>query len=80
MGLLKGLVTLPLAPVRGVVWIADRLAQAADEELHGEATTRRRLDELQASWDLGEISDEEFERAERELIGQLLEARRRGRP
>lgn len=29
MGLITGLLTLPLAPVRGVVWVAEKLSDAA---------------------------------------------------
>ena len=29
MGLIMGLLTLPLAPVRGTVWIAERLEEQA---------------------------------------------------
>ncbi|NUV38641.1 gas vesicle protein GvpG, partial [Streptomyces sp. KAI-27] len=32
MGLLTGLLTLPLAPARGVAWIADRLEETAERE------------------------------------------------
>ena len=32
MGLFTGLLTLPLAPVRGTVWIAEQLAAEAERE------------------------------------------------
>ncbi|MGO4759259.1 gas vesicle protein GvpG, partial [Streptomyces sp. 2MCAF27] len=34
MGLITGLLTLPLAPVRGVAWIAEQLRQEALRELY----------------------------------------------
>ena len=33
MGLFTGLLTLPLAPVRGVVWIAEQVTDEVDRQL-----------------------------------------------
>jgi hypothetical protein len=76
MGLLTGLLTLPLAPVRGTVWIAERLVEQAERELGDEATLRRRLTELQVQHELGEISDEELAEGEDVLLARLAELRR----
>lgn len=75
MGLLTGLLTLPLAPVRGTVWIAERLVEQAERELGDEATIRRRLTELQVRHELGEISDEELAEREDVLLARLSELR-----
>ena len=75
MGLLKGLILLPLAPVRGVVWVADRLAQQADRELHDPARIRAELEELSEAFEDGLIGAEEFEVAEAELLERLDVAR-----
>ena len=40
MGLFTGLLTLPLAPVRGVVWVAEQVAQEADRQLYDEDRIR----------------------------------------
>ena len=48
MGLITGLLTLPLAPVRGTVWIAERLEEQA-EELYDESAIRAQLMELEAA-------------------------------
>jgi hypothetical protein len=34
MGMLTALVTLPLAPVRGVAWVAEQLLDEAESELY----------------------------------------------
>ena len=40
MGLVTGLLTLPLAPVRGTIWIAEQLmAQAEKDESNAPKTT-----------------------------------------
>jgi gas vesicle protein GvpG len=73
MGLLSGLLTLPLAPVRGTVWIAEQLASEAERELREEHSVRRRLAEVERQLDLGLLSVEEYEAIEDELLDQLEE-------
>jgi len=77
MGLLTGLLTLPLAPVRGVVWLGARLAEQAENELHDEGSIHRQLDEIRVQRDAGELSEPEFNALEDELIGRLLRAHSR---
>lgn len=71
MGLISGLLTLPLAPVRGVVWIGEQIAEEAEHELDDEARIRRELGRLSLAHELGEIEDDEFERGEDALLEQL---------
>jgi len=69
--------TLPLAPVRGTVWIAERLIDEAEREAGDETAIRRRLAELQVLHDLGEIGDEELAESEDQLLARLDEVRAR---
>jgi Gas vesicle protein G len=80
MGLFTTLLTLPLAPVRGTIWIAERVAEQAQHELGDETSIRRRLAELQMQYDTGEIGEEEYAEAEDELLARLARARRAGHP
>jgi Gas vesicle protein G len=75
MGLFTALLTLPLAPVRGTVWVADKVAQEAAREMTSEPVIRRRLLELELRHDMGEIDDEEFAAAESALLDELMRAR-----
>jgi hypothetical protein len=75
MGLISGLLTLPLAPVRGTVWIAEKLLEQAEQELDEGTQLRRRLDDLIVSRELGELTEEEFEQAEDDLIARFDELR-----
>lgn len=75
MGLLTGLLTLPLAPVRGTVWIAERLIEEAEREAGDETVIRRRLAELQLRHELGELDDDELAEAEDRLLARLNEIR-----
>jgi hypothetical protein len=71
VGLFTGLITLPLAPVRGVVWIAERVAEEVDRELYDEGNIRRQLLQLELDYDDGKLSDEERS-AEEEVLLQRL--------
>jgi hypothetical protein len=73
MGLLSGLVLLPLAPLRGTIWIAERLAAYAEAELTDERAIRRLLVEAEAALEAGELSEAEFDRVEDELLDRLDE-------
>lgn len=71
MGLFTGLLTLPLAPVRGTVWIAEQIAAEAERELRGAQSPRRRLVEAERQLELGQLSLEEYELIEEEALDQL---------
>lgn len=71
MGLFTGLLTLPLAPVRGVVWVAERVAEEVERELYDEGNIRRQLLQLELDHEDGKLSDEE-RNAQEELLLQRL--------
>jgi Gas vesicle protein G len=75
MGLISGLLTLPLAPVRGTAWIAEQVRQQAESELYDEGAIQAELMELQAAHEAGEVDDEELARAEDALLERLMVAR-----
>lgn len=72
MGLLKEILLLPLAPVRGTVWIADRVAQEAERQFNDPRAVRARLAALHRAVDEGSIDEAAFE-AEEERLLRLLE-------
>jgi hypothetical protein len=72
MGLVRLLVMVPLAPVYGVGWVADVLADEAERELAERQSPQRALAELDAKRANGEISDEDAEALEGQLIEQML--------
>ena len=75
MGIVTGLLTLPLAPVRGVAWVAELLAEEAERELAALESPERALADLEAAHASGEVSDDEFEARQAELIDTLIAAR-----
>jgi hypothetical protein len=78
VGLLTGLLTLPLAPVRGTVWIAEQLAAEAERELREAQSPRRRLIEAERQLDLGLLTVDEYEVIEEEAL-EALEQDEEGR-
>jgi hypothetical protein len=75
VGLVSGLLTLPLAPVRGVAWVAEMLAEEAQRELEALESPERALAELEAARASGELTDEEFATRQAELIDRVIAAR-----
>jgi hypothetical protein len=71
LGLLTGLLTLPLAPIRGTIWIAEQLAAQAERELGDEAAIRRMLVEAEIAFEGGRLDEDEFEAIEDELLERL---------
>jgi Gas vesicle protein G len=78
MGFLTGLVLLPLAPLRGTIWLAEKLSEVAERELDDEATVRRLLVEAEIAFESGELTEQEYELIEDELLERLEVARRKG--
>ena len=72
MGLITGLLTLPLAPVRGVAWIAEQVRQEAERQWMDPAAIQEALADVQARRVSGMIDDAEADRLEDELIERLL--------
>lgn len=73
MGLISGLLTWPIAPVRGVAWVAEQVRFEAERELHDPAAIQQALDSLDAQREAGLVDDDEADRIEEELLQRLLE-------
>ena len=78
MGLISGLLTLPLAPVRGTVWLAERIQEQAEREYYDESAIRTGLQQVEEARAAGDADPAELDAAEDALIERLLEIRRRG--
>ncbi|MEU0098497.1 gas vesicle protein GvpG [Streptomyces sp. NPDC006267] len=73
MGLVSSILTLPLAPVRGTVWVLDQVVRAAEEEYYDPEPVRARLAQLEQDLLSGHLDAEEFDRREDELLDRLDE-------
>lgn len=77
MGLITGLLKLPLAPVTGTVWIAEQIQAAAEAEYYDEGAIQAQLREIDAARAAGTIDDAEADAAEDTLLERLMEGRNR---
>jgi hypothetical protein len=71
MGLFSSIALLPLAPVRGVAWVAQQVAEEAERQLYDESRIRRELLQLELDHDAGIVSDEERDARADELLKRL---------
>jgi hypothetical protein len=77
MGLFTSLVTLPLAPVRGVMWVTQQVADEAMRQLYDEDRIRGELLQVELDAEEGKLSEEEQQRMEEELFARLATAQAR---
>ncbi|MER7519859.1 gas vesicle protein GvpG [Streptomyces sp. NPDC126499] len=75
MGLLKEILLLPAAPVRGTAWVLRQVVDVAEREYYDPGVVQRELAELVAAFEAGEIDEAEFDRREDALLARL-DARR----
>jgi len=60
-----------LAPVKGVVWLGEKLNEVAEKELNDDGLIKQELMELQLRFELDEISEQEYNEKENELLDRL---------
>lgn len=69
MGFLVDVLAFPLmGPIKGVVWIAEKVAEQAEGQLYNEEAVYGQLMELELHYDLGEIDEQEYLEAEEALL------------
>ena len=79
MGLITGILTLPLAPLRGVVWVAEQVQTEAERQWRDPDRIRRELRAVEQARDAGEISEREFAELQDSLLSRLAYGRSYGR-
>ncbi|MCW2594437.1 MAG: gas vesicle protein [Jatrophihabitans sp.] len=75
MGLFTALLTLPLAPLRGVVTVAEVLEREAYRQWTDPATVRAQLADVEAAFEAGELTEAERDALQDELVARLLASR-----
>lgn len=60
-----------LAPLKGVIWIGEKLNELVEKEFSDEGRIKEKLMELQLRFELDQISEEEYNRQEKELLERL---------
>jgi hypothetical protein len=75
LGLLTGLLGLPLAPLRGVVWLAEQILDQAEQQYYDPARIRAQLERVDEARRTGELPEDECAAAENELLQRLMARR-----
>ena len=68
---------LILAPVKGIMWLAEQVQEETNRQLFDAPAIKARLAELQELYDSGLISEAEFCKAEEKLLARLNAAQER---
>lgn len=71
MGLFTGLLTLPLAPVRGVMWVAEQVMEETERQFYDEAAIRGELLELEFAAERDGLTPEDVRTREDALLARL---------
>jgi len=65
--------------ISGVRFVLDKVAAAVDTELNDDSVLRQRLLDSQMRLELGEISQEEFDAIEADIVARIREIKERQR-
>ncbi len=73
-----GLVT---APLRGLLWVFEEIADRAEKELYDEDAVKAELMEIYRTLEAGSLTEDDFNRREAELVERLqrIDERKTGR-
>ncbi|MFE7235366.1 gas vesicle protein GvpG [Streptomyces sp. NPDC002405] len=71
MGLISEVLLLPFAPARGSAWAVRQVLREAERIYYDPATVRAELARLEERLEAGEITEEEYDRREDELLDRL---------
>lgn len=75
MGILSSLLLWPVkAPVTGTLWAARQIAKAADAQYNDKATLRAALTQAENQLLAGELSEEEYDVLETDLLMRMRAA------
>jgi hypothetical protein len=59
------------APFEGMIWLGEQILERAETELDDTENLSKRLLSLQLSFDMGDISEEDFMAQEEEILLQM---------
>lgn len=60
-----------LSPLKGVIWLGKKIDELIEKEISDEGKIKETLMKLQLEFEMDEISEEEYERQEKELLERL---------
>jgi hypothetical protein len=77
VGLISGILKIPLSPVLGTVWIAEQIQKQAEAEYYDEGAIQDQLRDIDQARQAGTIGEAEAAAAEDALLERLMEGRAR---
>jgi cytochrome c-type biogenesis protein CcmI len=72
MGLFTTLLGAPLAPLNGLIRLAELIQEQVDRQTRDPAAVRRRLEEVEEARAAGLITEEDADRATEEILQQMI--------
>ena len=60
-----------LAPLKGVIWLGKKINEVAEKEFSDEGLIKEKLMGVQLKFEMDEISEEEYNQQEAELLARL---------
>ncbi|MGV8091944.1 MAG: gas vesicle protein GvpG [Mangrovibacterium sp.] len=66
-----------LSPLKGLVFLGKKIDEIIQKEMSDEGKIKERLMELQLRYEMDEISEEEYDRQEEELLNLLEQIRKK---
>ncbi len=60
-----------LAPLNGVIWLGKKINEVAEKEFSDEGLIKEKLMQAQLRFEMDEISEEEYNKQEAELLARL---------
>lgn len=77
MGLFSGIFMAPFMPIKGTVWVVEKIRDEAERQYYDPGAIRRQLEDVAQARRDGALSDEEAAELEHELIQRLVTSNRR---
>ena len=72
MGLVTSLLTLPLAPVKGVMWLGEVIQEQVEQQMHDPANMRRELEQIEEARQSGELTQEQMDDAQQAVLNRMM--------
>jgi len=60
-----------LAPLNGIIWLGKKINEVAEKEFSDEGLIKEKLMQAQLRFEMDEISEEEYNKQETELLARL---------
>jgi hypothetical protein len=72
VSLIKELLLLPIAPVRGTLWVAERITDEVEREHSSGGAAVEQLDQVEEAKESGEVDEKEAEERQDQIVERQL--------